>query len=98
VSVNREETLVRVQSKINHGNAVCWNGSNVDEVRAVAGENFAGLHSDCVLVRHTSTAEGPAWVRPGWWIIRWDGSDDILVSSARAFAGTIEAEPETARA
>lgn len=82
---------MRVQSKIKHGNAVLWNGSNVDEVRAVAGDNFVGLHSDHVLVRHTGGPE-VIWVRPGWWVIRWDGSEEIRVFSAGAFTDGLEAE------
>lgn len=89
---------MRVQLKVKHGNAVCWNGSNVDEVRAVAGENFVGLHSDYVLIRNDNPADNPVWVRPGWWVVRWDGAEGARVSSAGAFSESVEAEPETARA
>ncbi len=70
--------------RVRSGNAVLWNGSNVEEARAIAGENYVGLHSDNLLVRHTGsagTAGEVCWVRPGWWLLRWDGGDDIHVFS-----------------
>ncbi len=75
---------MRVRSIPREGNAVCWNGRNIDEVRAVAGNNFVSLHSEYVIVEHTN--HEVMWVRPGWWIIREDGSDDVRVYSAGAFS------------
>lgn len=85
---------MRVKSKVWYGNAVCWNGRNVDEVRAVTGELFVGMHSNYVLVRHSSGEV--IWVREGWWVVRSDGADDIRVLSGNAFSDHVEVVTENA--
>jgi len=85
---------VRVRSRPREGNAVCWNGRNIDEVRAVAGDRFIGLHSEYVIIEHTN--HETMWVRPGWWLVREDGSDEAGVYSAGAFSGAFEIVTEHA--
>lgn len=85
---------MRVRSRPREGNAVCWNGRNIDEIKAVAGDHFVSLHSDYVLVERIK--HEVLWVRPGWWIVREDGADEVLVYSAGAFSSNMEIVTENA--
>ena len=77
---------MRFKTKPIEGDAVRWDGTNADELAALAGDRYEGTHASAALVRGT---EGELiHVRPGWvvWVVsRPDDSDDISVSSASAW-------------
>ena len=74
---------MRVKTKALQGDAVRWDGSNADELAALAGDRYEGTHASSALIRGT---DGELiHVRPGWFVSRWDGQDGVNVSSAGAF-------------
>jgi len=80
------------RTRVRRGSAELWDGTNIDAIRAVAGSDFAGMHSEYVLI-HGADSE-VKWVRPGWWVARWDGTDHVRVYHPGSFTSHCEAEPE----
>jgi hypothetical protein len=74
---------VRAMTKALKGEAVRWDGTNADELEALAGEHYEGTHASSALVRGR---DGELiHVRPEWVVSRWDGVDGVTVSSAGAW-------------
>lgn len=61
--------------------AVQWAGGNVDEIRAIAGDDFLVADSGQVVVRN---AEGPWQLREGDWVVRVAGHP-LMIHSADAY-------------
>jgi hypothetical protein len=80
--------MMQVRTKALEGRAVRWDGTNADELQALAGERYEGTHASSALVRGGSGEL--VHVRPGWVVSHWDGQDGVTVSSAEAWAAWAE--------
>lgn len=75
---------MQVKTRDLQGEAARWDGTNADELAALAGDRFEGTYASSALVRG---ADGELiHVRPGWVVSRWDGQDGVIVSSPAGFA------------
>ena len=79
---------MRVRTKALQGEAVRWDGTNADELAALAGEHYEGTHASSALIRGRDGEL--VHVRPGWVVTHWDGTDGVTVSSAAAWEAWAE--------
>jgi hypothetical protein len=86
---------VRVQAKDLHGETLDWDGSpeSLERIRVLAADSFLRTHGEYLIV--TTQDEVACWVRPGWFVTRWDGNDYITVSAPHSRA--MIQEPERRR-
>jgi hypothetical protein len=82
---------MRVRTKHLTGTAIRFDGMNIDEVAALAGEQFAGTWAGGVLIRHPDGEIVP--VRDGWCVARWSGMGAVTVSSGEAWDVLAEEVP-----
>jgi hypothetical protein len=78
-----------VRTKALEGLAVRWDGSNEDELRALAARDFAGTHGRDALVRVIRGEVIP--VHEGWYVARWDGAPGLVAYSPDAWDLEVEA-------
>lgn len=69
----RDVATVRVT-----GRQVTWDGTNLDEVREVAGNKFRGAYDTMVIVENAS--DDRAYLVPGWTVTRLE-TGAIITSS-----------------
>lgn len=65
------------------GVAVRWDGTNADDLQALAGDLYEGTYASSALIRNE--AGELVHVRPGWVVSRWPGRDGVSISSAHAW-------------
>jgi hypothetical protein len=61
----------------------CWDGTNVEEIRAIAGDRLKGTFDAAVLVE--SNSGELVHVRPGWYVSKRHDSPGILISNVEAW-------------
>jgi hypothetical protein len=70
-----------VQTAHLSGPATVWDGTNLEEVQEVAGNDYIGAHSTYAVVRNDSSGE-PVWVRNGWTVARIAGKTLVFSSDS----------------
>lgn len=70
------------------GEAVIWDGTNIQEIREVAGESFRGVEVDLVLVHDELNGGSINYLKPGWTLLRVNGR--VLVFSPYARKALLE--------
>lgn len=76
--------ITNVQTSARNGQAVTWDGTNIEDLREVAGDAFAGVNATHALVR-TGDGIEPVWVQAGWTIARFGGRVQVFSPAAAAF-------------